>query len=105
MVGDWAAEIGGGMMYDLQLHYIQGLPWVDREEWDSRSALTFVTNVVTPTLLLHGERDGISTVNQSQMFYTALHCTARPRRARALHQVSAPGARYPRAAPGAHRTC
>ena len=72
MVGDWTAEIGGGLMFDLQLHYIGGVPWVDRAEWDSRSALTFVTHVTTPTLLLHGERDDVSTVNQSQMFYTAL---------------------------------
>ena len=28
--------------------------------------------MTTPTILLHGERDGVSTVNQSMMWYTAL---------------------------------
>jgi dipeptidyl aminopeptidase/acylaminoacyl peptidase len=31
-----------------------------------------VKNVTTPTLLLHGDRDLISTPNQSLMFFTAL---------------------------------
>ena len=72
MVGDWAAEIGGGLMYDLRLHYIGGEPWEDGAEWDRRSAQSFVSQVNTPTLLLHGEEDDVSTVNQSQMWYTAL---------------------------------
>lgn len=78
MVGDWAAETGGGLMFDLELHYIGGAPWERREEWARRSALTFVGRVTTPTLLLHGEQDDVSTVNQSQMFYTALRARGVP---------------------------
>ncbi len=78
MVGDWAAETGGGVMFDLRLHYIGSDPWEDREEWARRSALTHVANVVTPTLLLHGEEDDVSTVNQSQMFFTALRAREVP---------------------------
>jgi CubicO group peptidase (beta-lactamase class C family)/dienelactone hydrolase len=72
MVGDWFAETGGGVMFDMRLHYIGSEPYADPAEWRKRSALTYVANVVTPTLLLHGEDDDVSTVNQSLMFYTAL---------------------------------
>ena len=78
MVGDWFAETGGGLMFDLELHYIQTPPWKDPAEWRKRSALTYVANVTTPTLLLHGEEDGVSTVNQSMMFYTALRARGVP---------------------------
>ena len=72
MVGDWWAETGGGLMSDLRLHYFESEPWENPEEWRRGSALTHVANVTTPTILLHGERDGVSTVNQSMMWYTAL---------------------------------
>lgn len=72
MVGDWFVETGGGVMYDLRLHYIRSEPYENPAEWRARSPLTYVRNVTTPTLLLHGEKDDVSTVNQSMAFYTAL---------------------------------
>ena len=72
MVGDWASETGGGVMWDIRLHYIRGDPWTDHDEWRKRSAITYIDAVRTPTLLLHGEDDDICTVNQSIAWYYAL---------------------------------
>jgi dipeptidyl aminopeptidase/acylaminoacyl peptidase len=72
MVGSWTAETGPGLSYDLKLHYIGGAHWINPEEWRRVSSLWYVKNVTTPTLLLHGERDLVSTANQALMFFTAL---------------------------------
>lgn len=72
MVGNWQSETGPGLSFDLALWYIGGKPWDDPEEWLRRSSISFVKNVTTPTILLHGEFDQISTPSQSMMFLTAL---------------------------------
>lgn len=72
MVGSWTAETGPGLSFDLRLHYIGGAHWINPEEWRRVSSLWYVKNVTTPTLLLHGERDLVSTANQALMFFTAL---------------------------------
>jgi dipeptidyl aminopeptidase/acylaminoacyl peptidase len=72
MVGSWTAETGPGLSFDLRLHYIGGAHWINPEEWRRVSSLWYVKNVTTPTLLLHGDRDLVSTPNQALMFFTAL---------------------------------
>ena len=72
MVGSWTAESGPGLSFDLKLHYIGGAHWINPEEWRKVSSLWFVKNVTTPTLLLHGARDVVSTPNQAMMFFHAL---------------------------------
>ncbi len=72
MVGSWTAETGPGLSYDLRVHYIGGAHWINPEEWRRVSSLWYVGNVTTATLLLHGERDQVSTPQQSLMFFTAL---------------------------------
>lgn len=72
MVGSWTAESGPGLSYDLRIHYIGGAHWTNPEEWRRVSSLWYVKNVTTPTILLHGDRDLVSTANQSMMFFTAL---------------------------------
>ncbi|HJO03556.1 MAG TPA: S9 family peptidase [Acidobacteriota bacterium] len=72
MVGSWTAETGPGLSYDLRLHYIGGAHWINPEDWRRASPLWYVKNVTTATLLLHGERDLVSTPQQSMMFFTAL---------------------------------
>jgi dipeptidyl aminopeptidase/acylaminoacyl peptidase len=71
-VYNWAAECGPGFNYDVSLWYIGGTPWDNPEEWARRSAITYVKNVKTPTLLIHGGKDTVSSVNQSLMYSTAL---------------------------------
>ena len=72
MVGSWTAESGPGLSFDLKLHYIGGAHWVNPEEWRRVSSLWYVKNVTTPTLLLHGSEDVVSTPGQSMMFFNAL---------------------------------
>jgi len=72
MVGSWTAESGPGLSWDLRFHYIGGAHWLNPEEWRRVSSLWYVKNVTTPTLLLHGARDMVSTPNQAMMFFHAL---------------------------------
>ncbi len=72
MVGSWTAETGPGLSYDLRLHYIGGAHWINPQDWRRASSLWYAKNVTTATLLLHGERDLVSTPQQSMMFFTAL---------------------------------
>ena len=72
MVGSWTAESGPGLFWDLRYHYIGGAHWINPEEWRRVSSLWFIKNVTTPTLLIHGERDMVSTPGQAMMFFYAL---------------------------------
>jgi len=72
MVGSWSAESGPGLSFDLKLHYIGGAHWINPEDWRKVSSLWYVKNVTTPTLLLHGSEDLVSTPGQSMMFFHAL---------------------------------
>jgi len=72
MVGSWTAESGPGMSWDLKLHYIGGAHWINPEAWRKVSSLWYVKNVTTPTLLLHGAKDLVSTPSQSMTFFHAL---------------------------------
>jgi dipeptidyl aminopeptidase/acylaminoacyl peptidase len=72
MVGSWTAESGPGLFWDLRYHYIGGAHWINPEEWRRVSSLSYVKNVTTPTLLIHGEKDMVSTPNQALMFFYAL---------------------------------
>ena len=72
MVGSWTAESGPGLSWDLKLHYIGGAHWINPEEWRKVSSLWYVKNVTTPTLLLHGSKDLVSTPGQAMTFFHAL---------------------------------
>lgn len=72
-VYDWTSEYGPGFNHDVKLWHIGGRPWENPEDWRGQSALTFVKNVTTPTLLLHGINDPTDTEAQSMMFFVALN--------------------------------
>ena len=72
MVTDWTSEYGPGFNHDVRLWYIGGTPWDNADEWRKKSSLTYVGNVKTPTLLLHGMNDRTDTEAQSMMFFQAL---------------------------------
>lgn len=55
---DWEAELG--------------LPWENRDLYTRMSPLTYVTNIVTPTLILCGEHDWNVPLNQSEQLYQRL---------------------------------
>ncbi len=71
-VYDWTAEYGPGFNNDVRLWHIGGTPWDNPEGYRSRSAYTYVKNVRTATLLIHGMNDTTDTEPQSMSFFTAL---------------------------------
>jgi dipeptidyl aminopeptidase/acylaminoacyl peptidase len=70
-MSDLATEFGteDGPAYD---EWFYGLPYEKLEGFAKSSPMTYVRNVHTPTLLLHGENDRTDPLGQSQMFYRAL---------------------------------
>lgn len=70
-ISDLATEFGteDGPAYD---EWFYGLPYEKPEGFAKSSPMTYVKNVRTPTLLLHGENDRTDPLAQSQMFYRAL---------------------------------
>lgn len=72
MVTDWASEYAMGFNHDIRLWYIGGAPWESPERYRQQSSYTRISAVVTPTLLLHGERDTTDTIGQSMMYYQGL---------------------------------
>lgn len=71
-VYDWSSEYGPGFNYDVRLWYIGGTPWDNPEGYRKQSALSFVKNITTPTLIIHGMRDTTDTEAQSMSLFAAL---------------------------------
>jgi dipeptidyl aminopeptidase/acylaminoacyl peptidase len=53
-------------------HYFGAEPWNDTTEYRKRSAMTFIKNARTPTLILHGQADQRVPIGQSQELYVGL---------------------------------
>ena len=52
--------------------YFAGFPYGREDEYMKHSALRFITNVTTPTLILHGQSDYRVPISQAYEFYRAL---------------------------------
>ncbi len=57
---------------DWDERFLMASPNEQPEAYRQRSAITFVKNVTTPTLIIHGEKDPCVPVNQAYAFYHAL---------------------------------
>ncbi|MFC2168004.1 prolyl oligopeptidase family serine peptidase [Acidobacteriota bacterium] len=71
-VYDWASEYGPGFNYDVRLWHIGGTPWDNPEGYRKQSTLTYVNNITTPTLIIHGMRDTTDTESQSMSLFAAI---------------------------------
>jgi dipeptidyl aminopeptidase/acylaminoacyl peptidase len=71
-VYDWTSEYGPGFNHDVRLWHIGGTPWDNPEGYRKQSAFTYVENITTPTLLMHGMNDTTDTESQSMLLFTAL---------------------------------
>lgn len=82
----FAAAIAGGVVSDLvsaggtcadahflSVHELGGPPWLTRERYAEMSPYSRVSEVHTPTLILHGDADLTCPVGQAQQWHTALH--------------------------------
>lgn len=58
--------------YQLQWEKEMGLPWENREIWERLSPFNRVTNIVTPTLIMGGEKDWNVPILNSEQLYQAL---------------------------------
>lgn len=56
----------------LSVYELGGTPWEKPQEYAAMSPLTAVTNVRTPTLVIHGAADRTCPINQAQQWHTAL---------------------------------
>jgi dipeptidyl aminopeptidase/acylaminoacyl peptidase len=72
MVTDWSSEYAMGFNHDVRLWYIGGTPWDNPSRYREQSSYTHIKNVLTPTILFHGENDTTDTIGQSMMFYVGL---------------------------------
>jgi dipeptidyl aminopeptidase/acylaminoacyl peptidase/CubicO group peptidase (beta-lactamase class C family) len=81
----FAAAVAGGVVSDLvsmggtsddahllSRYELGGEPWAVRDRYQAMSPLSLVENVVTPTLVYHGESDRRCPVGQAQQWHTAL---------------------------------
>jgi acylaminoacyl-peptidase len=53
-------------------YWFPGLPWDHVEHYQSRSLLSVVENVTTPTMVLTGEADYRTPMSESEQYFTAL---------------------------------
>ena len=72
-ISDWRSFHGRSYLCDWDaIHYGGADPWDPDGVFRPRSPITHVKNVVTPTLILHGEEDLDVPVEQGYLFYRAL---------------------------------
>ncbi len=58
--------------YQYQWEKELGLPWENRELWERISPFNYVENIVTPTLIMGGEKDWNVPILNSEQLYQAL---------------------------------
>ena len=58
--------------YQLQWEKELGLPWENRELWEQLSPFNYVEKIVTPTLIMGGEKDWNVPILNSEQLYQAL---------------------------------
>ena len=56
----------------IKRHWIRADPWSDPDAYLSRSPITLIDNVTTPTLMMVGEEDYRTPAWEAEQFYTAL---------------------------------
>lgn len=72
------SDHGAGDIPEANMAYYPGHPYTDWDLYADRSPLKFATNVVTPTLILHGENDERVSPTQGLEFYRALQVLGVP---------------------------
>jgi dipeptidyl aminopeptidase/acylaminoacyl peptidase len=70
---NWISKTLTGDIYTYQIrHQFPGMPWDELEHYWSRSPLSMVGDVTTPTMLMTGEEDFRTPISESEQFYQAL---------------------------------
>ena len=72
-VTDWTVQaLTSDIQAETVKHWVPGNPWDNHADYWRRSTLSRVGNVHTPTLLIDGEADYRTPIEQSEAFYGAL---------------------------------
>ncbi len=76
---DWASEVLTDDLYPWMGRYWFGtMPWEDPEHYWARSPLSLVGNVITPTMVIVGDRDVRTPDEESEQYYGALRLRGVP---------------------------
>lgn len=71
-ISDWYAFHGQTDIPAYLEYGFVGYPWESTEIWRQFSPMSFVTEVSTPLLITHGEKDMRVPIAQAEQYYTAL---------------------------------
>jgi acylaminoacyl-peptidase len=71
-VSDYAASFGVDDDHIEWIESMGGTPWQVPENYRKQSPMTYITQVTTPTIFLHGGQDWICPAAESERMYTAL---------------------------------
>jgi acylaminoacyl-peptidase len=72
-VVNWTSfTLTADIMHFVARHWFPAMPWEDPDAYWSRSPLSLVGNVTTPTALLTGEEDFRTPMAESEQYYQAL---------------------------------
>jgi dipeptidyl aminopeptidase/acylaminoacyl peptidase len=79
-VYDLSTFMGEGNAWRLVPDYFGGYPWQQevKKLLDSESPITYVNNINTPFLIIHGDQDLRTGVVQSEMLYKSLKILGKP---------------------------
>jgi dipeptidyl aminopeptidase/acylaminoacyl peptidase len=72
LVASWESTVLGGDLPGGFDRMFPGLPWENRDRYFARSVLSVVNRVKTPTLIMTGEHDFRTPLNESEQYYRAL---------------------------------
>lgn len=94
MICNWESWYGASDAQGLTEFEFDGKPWEVRELYRELSPITYVENVVAPTLIIHSENDFRTPISDGEQWYIALKKRGVP-----VEMV-----RYPRSSHGLSRT-
>jgi dipeptidyl aminopeptidase/acylaminoacyl peptidase len=93
MISNWDSMYGNSDASRLTEFEFYGAPWEEPEIYGNLSPITYVENVVTPTLIIHSENDFRVPIGEGEQWFIALK----------KRGVPAELVRYPRSSHGLSR--
>lgn len=93
-ISNWKSWYGSSDAQGLTEFEFGGYPWEQRELYRDLSPLSYVENVVAPTLIIHSEEDWRTPITDGEQWYMSLK----------KMQVPVEFVRYPRSSHGLSRT-
>ena len=72
-IADWHSFHAQSSLSDWDARYLKVDPLDNPDVYRRWSPITYANRIVTPTLILHGEKDRDVPVNQSYTFHRALY--------------------------------